>query len=97
MADVTKPEERVARGAESREETRTIEPSMTDGVKGASACVPSALLLILRNGSINETAGQTNPVRPRAGIEETIGYLLAKAAAKEEGEREKQERKSGIP
>lgn len=42
----------------------------------------SALLLILRNGSINETAGQTNP---RAGIEETIGYLLAKATAKEEG------------
>lgn len=43
--------------------------------------MPSALLLILRNGSINETAGQTNPVRPRAGIEETIGYFLANAAA----------------
>lgn len=60
--------------------------------------MPSTLLLIPRNGSINETTGQTNPARSRACIEETIGYLLTKAAREEEnreGERARERERRG--
>lgn len=89
MADVTKPVEKGCEGGgtESGRGNRTRERAigwpMTGGAKGAAKRVRCArLLLIPRNGSINETVGQTNP-RARDCIEETIGYLLAKAAAAE--------------
>lgn len=63
MADVTKGWTRASRGEiEGRRRGRS--GSMTGVAKGASVCAESALLLIPRNGSINETAGQTNPAAP---------------------------------
>ena len=63
-------------------------------VQKEQACAPSALLLILRNGSINEMAVQTNPARSRACIEETIGYLLLNATRRGESRRRKREEKT---
>lgn len=53
--------------------------------------MPSALLLIPRNGSINETAGQTNPARSPVSKKRSVTSSAKRREEQEdwEGERER--------
>lgn len=99
-ADVIKSRaEGLGAGIEGRyqgKETRGRSSPMTGVARGASVCAESALLLIPRNGSINETteSEQTNP--HCLYIEETIGYLPCRRRNQKQEEAQEKE-KSGIP
>jgi hypothetical protein len=104
MADVTKSRakglaarriEGEVRRRDREEETPPIRADDGHSKRSnARVCAESALLLIPRNGSINETTGQTNPAAPLVSKERSV-TSSPQTQRKQEREREREREREG--